>query len=339
MNFVYGMRMQHHPYVSPCWRHSSARATSAAPSYFPAKFIRGLGFVQDGGAGKYNNPIDPAEWESRAIWGISPDIIVSIGTGYTRAPDLPCSVSERLRFRDRFLPRLFRLFSAVLNAQVNWNNHLNRVNEEERNSRYFRINIPLDDELELDDVERIPDLHDQAKIFLETYSFVSVAQALFSTAFFFELRQKPIIVRDSFLCYGFIRCRSPNPRALVTRILREYPTASFLVDDRSNIGRFDHHNLCMGCNQFCKEVAFTICHPNQKISIYLEFNSLGRHCISGFPQNISSIIKNQMLDANFGRPDHQVVDYAKVQRCQCIPQNKRKRRLNAGYATFKRKRV
>ena len=44
-----------------------ARATSAAPSYFPAKFIRGLGFLQDGGAGKHNNPIDPAEWESRAI--------------------------------------------------------------------------------------------------------------------------------------------------------------------------------------------------------------------------------------------------------------------------------
>jgi hypothetical protein len=81
-------------------RFIRAWATSAAPSYFPAKFIRGLGFLQDGGAGKHNNPIDPAEWESKAIWEIGPDIVVSIGTGYARPPDTSPIVSERLRFRD-----------------------------------------------------------------------------------------------------------------------------------------------------------------------------------------------------------------------------------------------
>ncbi|CAN9212273.1 unnamed protein product [Alternaria alternata] len=40
---------------------NAARATSAAPSYFPAKFIQGLGFLQDSSAGKHNNPINPAE--------------------------------------------------------------------------------------------------------------------------------------------------------------------------------------------------------------------------------------------------------------------------------------
>ena len=104
-----------------------ARATSAAPSYFPAKFIRGLGFLQDGGAGKHNNPIDPAEWESRAIWGTAPDLAVSIGTGFARDPESPQIVSRRLGFRDRFLPRLFRLFNAVLNAQSGWDDHVNRV--------------------------------------------------------------------------------------------------------------------------------------------------------------------------------------------------------------------
>jgi hypothetical protein len=82
-----------------------ARATSAAPSYFPAKFIRGLGFLQDGGAGKHNNPIDPAEWESKAIWDVAPDLAVSIGTGFAQDPDSPHIVSGRLRFRDRFLMR------------------------------------------------------------------------------------------------------------------------------------------------------------------------------------------------------------------------------------------
>jgi hypothetical protein len=93
-----------------------ARAISTTPSYFLAKFIQGLGFLQDGGVGKHNNLINPAEWESKAIWDAVPDLAVSIGTGFSQDPDSPHIVSGRLRFRDRFFPRLFRLFNAMLNA-------------------------------------------------------------------------------------------------------------------------------------------------------------------------------------------------------------------------------
>ncbi|KAJ5025159.1 patatin domain-containing protein [Bipolaris maydis] len=38
----------------------------------------GIGFLQDGGAGKYNNSIGSAEWESKAIWDNTPDLAVLI---------------------------------------------------------------------------------------------------------------------------------------------------------------------------------------------------------------------------------------------------------------------
>jgi hypothetical protein len=47
--------------------------------------------------------------------------------------------------------------------------------------------MPLDKEPELDDVEKILEIQKWASSFLETYDFLSVTQALFSSSFFFEL--------------------------------------------------------------------------------------------------------------------------------------------------------
>ncbi|KAF2818094.1 hypothetical protein CC86DRAFT_399402 [Ophiobolus disseminans] len=149
-------------------------------------------YLQDGGAGKHNNPIDPAEWEAQAIWDTVPDLALSIGTGYARDPGSPQVVSHRLRFSDRFFPRLFRLFNALLNAQDSWNDHLNRKKSDEKH-KYFRINIPLDKEHPLDNV--------------------------------------PVPSKHSTLCQGSIRCRSPDTRALLERISEQYPTASFYTED------------------------------------------------------------------------------------------------------------
>ncbi|CAN9454398.1 unnamed protein product [Alternaria alternata] len=189
----------------------AARATSAAPSYFPAKFIRGLGFLQDGGAGKHNNPIDPAEWESRAIWGTAPDLAVSIGTGFARDPESPQIVSRRLGFRDRFFPRLFRLFNAVLNAQSGWDDHVNRVPRAERHE-YFRINIALRQEPPLDDVGKMPELEDLAADFLHGHDFSNLTRALFAASFFFELRRKPVVKRNPVSTLG-----SSSAAAALTR--------------------------------------------------------------------------------------------------------------------------
>ncbi|CAN9183590.1 unnamed protein product [Alternaria alternata] len=250
-----------------------ARATSAAPSYFPAKFIRGLGFLQDGGAGKHNNPIDPAEWESRAIWGTAPDLAVSIGTGFARDPESPQIVSRRLGFRDRFFPRLFRLFNAVLNAQSSWDDHVNRVSRAERH-KYFRINIALRQEPPLDDVGKMPELEDLAADFLRGHDFSSLTRALFAASFFFELRRKPVVKRNPVVCSGSIRSRSPDTRALVERILQEYPAASFTTEDGTSLGHVGGPSLCAVCGRYRKDVNLKVHHLDQRTSIYLQFNRL-----------------------------------------------------------------
>jgi hypothetical protein len=303
-----------------------ARATSAAPSYFPAKFIRGLGFVQDGGAGKHNNPIDPAEWEARAIWDAVPDLALSIGTGYSRDPGSPQLISQRLRFRDRFFPRLFRLFNAILSAQENWNDHLNRTDEEERH-KYFRINIDLDEEPLLDDVCKIPEMERLATSFLKKYDFSGITRALFAASFFFELHRRPLGGRSPYLCHGSIRCRSPDTCALIKRISDEYPAASFVVADGVNLGCIDKNSICVTCGLYCKVVAFKVYHLDQKISICLKFDRLHQHKISGFPQTMSQFVKKQLLDAEFGRQDHYFRDYATP--CKCAIPRKRRRAITS----------
>jgi hypothetical protein len=301
-----------------------ARATSAAPSYFPAKFIRGLGFLQDGGAGKHNNPIDPAEWESKALWDAVPDVALSIGTGYSRDPDSPQVVSQRLRFRDRFFPRLARLFNAVLCAQGSWNDHMNRIKPSDK-YKYFRINMALDKEPSLDDVSKIPEIENLARTFLKTYDLSSVTKVLFATSFFFELHRKRYTSRTSCMCYGSIRCRSPDPRALIERVLEEYPTASFRVEDSTNLGYIRKSSLCTVCGLYYQPVAFKVCHLDQSISIFLKYNRISQHRISGFPEAMSQFSRRQLLDAEFGRLDHRVTSYSDLGSCICTVPTKRKR--------------
>lgn len=317
-----------HPRSCSC--SASARATSAAPSYFPAKFIRGLGFVQDGGAGKHNNPIDPAEWESNAIWNTGPDLALSIGTGYTQdsgSPTIAASKS-RLRFRDRFFPRLFRLFGAVLDAQSNWEDHLNRVRADQRH-KYFRMNIALQEGFSLDDVDKIPEMERLAKTFLYNYDFSSIIDALFAAAFFFELHKRPVTQKNSCVCLGSIRCRSPDSKALVARILEEYPAACFTTDDGTHLGPINHDSICLDCGGYSKSTSFAVYHPDQTMSISLRFSRSIQHTISGFPQSMSHFVRKQLLDADFGRPDHDAVDYAKSTRCSCIVSRKRRRKAGA----------
>jgi hypothetical protein len=315
-----------------------ARATSAAPSYFPAKFIQGLGFLQDGGAGKHNNPIDPAEWESQAIWGTTPDLAISIGTGFARDPESPQVVSRRLSLRDRFFPRLFRLFNAVLNAQSGWDDHVNRVPRDERH-KYFRINIALTKEPPLDDVSKIPELEDLATAFLRGHDFSSITQALFAASFFFVLHRKPVAKRASVVCSGSIRSRSPNTRALIERILEEYPASSFTTEDGTGLGYLGSPSLCAACGHYCKNVNLKVQYVDQHISIYLQFNRLARHRISGFPQSVTQIASLQLLDAGFGRPDHQTTDFAGTSSCPCNTSRKRKRAMPLKTKPSKRRRL
>lgn len=283
----------------------SARATSAAPSYFPAKFIRGLGFAQDGGAGKHNNPVDPAEWEARAIWNAATDLVVSIGTGY--AQTLPPSpvISHRLRLRDRFFVRLFRIFDAMIDAQSSWLEHINRKTDEER-KKYYRVNMLLDQIPELDDANDIPKMKHSSSLFLEQFDFQPLLRALFAASFFFQLQDLPRSEpgRAKLRCLGTIRCRSPLGHAFLHRILDEYPAAHFVRDKGQTLGDVSSDDLCRVCGKYCKDVSFNVRDVGRPLDIYLQFSKSCGHRISGFPQSIWSLVNKQSLEAHFGRSHH-----------------------------------
>ncbi|XTI82148.1 hypothetical protein V2W45_1228178, partial [Cenococcum geophilum] len=52
-------------------------------SIFLAKFIPAVGFIQDRGIKKYNNPINLIYWESCIAFNADPNLTVSISLGFT----------------------------------------------------------------------------------------------------------------------------------------------------------------------------------------------------------------------------------------------------------------
>jgi hypothetical protein len=253
-------------------------------------------------------------------------VVVSVGTGYAQTPSSPQTVSRRLGLKDRFFPRLFRLFDALLNAQGNWNDHLNRIDTDQRH-KYFRVNMLLEKEPLLDDVEKIPEIESLADSCLREYDFSNINQGLFAASFFFELYQRPSLLwGGNYVCKGAIRCRSPNTQALIRRILDEYPGACFTAEDSTDLGDVAKNSLCNSCGRYCKLISLKVCHPDQCISIYLSFNGLWKHRISGFPQSISRCAERQCLDADFGRADHQVLDYTTLGRCECESTRRKRKR-------------
>jgi hypothetical protein len=260
---------------------------------------------------------------------------LSIGTGYAKDPDSPTVISERLRFRDRYFPRLARLFDAILSAQGGWDDHMNRVKTDDKH-RYFRINIALEREPPLDDVEKIEAMEKVAGTFLEAYDLSSITQALFAASFFFELHPKALQDRQNYTYHGSIRCRSPDTSALIKRILVEYPAAFFTMEDGASLGFIDNRALCISCGLYCQVVTFQVCQPNHSISIFLKFNRLSKHRISGFPGTMSQFSTRQLLDAEFGRPDHRVRNYAASCGCTCARSRKRKRAVATTQSTKRR---
>ncbi|KAF2679456.1 FabD/lysophospholipase-like protein [Lentithecium fluviatile CBS 122367] len=72
-----------------CKIWEAARATSAASTFFPPIQIGYQKYVD--GALRYNNPIEKADQESRALWPKEERLIVSVGTGSAPGPNVLAS--------------------------------------------------------------------------------------------------------------------------------------------------------------------------------------------------------------------------------------------------------
>src|SRR5947199_2637516 len=197
-------------------------------------FVPGLGYLQDGGVGRYNNPIDPATWESRIIYpsNAQPDFTVSIGTGYARKPTSPKIPHTRSRWTDGYLFRLFRSFMSSLDGQNSWSDHLNRLDDEARGN-HFRLNISLKDAPKLDEIDKMHELRRGVQLHCRTNNDRTViVWALLASSFFFELDERLTRTYQGkdYECRGSILCRSPDSSAIVRRVVQESPSAAFVTN-------------------------------------------------------------------------------------------------------------
>ena len=124
-------------------------ASAAAPTYFPA--IQGQ-FI-DGGVGSYNNPCYLAAYEIQYVlpWKPEETTLLSLGTGRIPALVKP-GEADRLPAWDWLDPILDAFISSASDQQV-------RIVETFFKKLDFRrFQVDLQDNLEMDDVSRIPEL-------------------------------------------------------------------------------------------------------------------------------------------------------------------------------------
>ncbi|KAK3063449.1 hypothetical protein LTS18_000298 [Coniosporium uncinatum] len=275
-------------------------------AYFPAKFIPCLGWLQDGGVGKHNNPVDPAVWEGSAIWNTRQDLLVSIGTAFTedaQSPTLPERKQKR-SFRDGFLWRVLDYFLASGDSQTIWEEHWNRLDTEARKS-HFRISAPLQKAPGLDEVDEMPNLKHLARTYMGSCDLSSIYRAMISASFFFELDAIPKFNQNTGMydCTGSIRCRSPAPGPVVRGLIDRYPTAAVAITTGRTLGAIEESGLCQKCDRFRMPVGFRL-FPGQSISMCLDFNAFYRSKISGFPNAVAWFVARQGLSDDSGVADH-----------------------------------
>ncbi|KIV94149.1 hypothetical protein PV10_05287 [Exophiala mesophila] len=282
-----------------------AMSGAAAPWYFPAKRIPGVGTFQDGALWR-NNPVDLALWEIPVVWPLirRPNVVVSLGTG-SSGPRVPTSHSSRLRaiWREGFLPRSYRAFMELINgkkiAQAFKNGR-----RAELDGRYFRFDVELDREVDLDDTGRMHELATKAREqFCRSEDVDVVARCLVATRFYFELDSKPKKIKGKYSGSGHIFCRLPRNSPELEVLLEQLSkrAARFIVNGHGLPGSVGDRSFIDHQGTFRKRVEFE---TKDTLSVLLQEGLADPQHISGSPYAVHDLMDMQGLNNDFGTPDH-----------------------------------
>lgn len=198
----------------------SARATSAAPTYYkPFPHEPSKQTYLDGGIW-HNNPVAIADSERKLIWPdmaqLPPDILLSIGSGYCRnltSAKRPSKTTPRIGIGSN-LKAFFRIavdhIESSLDSEKAWRDYLEILSPgPEQRWRYARLNVILEEAPpRLDDVGRMEDLQQETmRQWKWDERIPYTAQHLIATCFYFEKTRIEVAVEDdSYVCSGM----SPN---------------------------------------------------------------------------------------------------------------------------------
>jgi predicted acylesterase/phospholipase RssA len=165
----------------------AARATSAAPFFFPP-FIRvGTEYV-DGGL-YANCPAEVALLEKDNIWAENNaplDVLVSIGTGTQNRPDRIPSIIRVGGFE-----KIMATFFRSLETDPMWKQLVDRTRDRTTEGRLLRLNPKLEGNyIALDDTRKMENLEEMVESQLKDSSFKTILQQtanmLLASLFFFE---------------------------------------------------------------------------------------------------------------------------------------------------------
>ena len=198
----------------------AARATSAAPGYFKAFYCSKNGHTYEDGALKLNNPVLAADYERQVIWPerahLSPDVLVSIGTGYfpdvkTKSSDPGPAIGIGLVDGVKAFINIAKGFGEnQLDCERTWNEYMQCTfsDQPEMQNRFHRLSLKINgSKIDLDAVDQLDKLEHLTKQQFHNKSrgISDVAGQLIASLFYFE-----VITRVGPRITGIIRCRLPK---------------------------------------------------------------------------------------------------------------------------------
>lgn len=235
-----------------------------------------------------------------------PDLVVSLGTGYTPNPEEENDSDQKISFlRSRCVPRLFRSFLNLFVGESRWQELQNSLLPRFRD-RYHRLNIEFHgDEPELDDVQAMPNLRQHAKFQAQSNDHVQkCADNILASFFYLELDTLPIFHRSVFVCKARICCRlTPNNKALraLTRRLKD-SKARFYFDSNQHIACIDDdsYKAIEEGAPYYRHITFNVISLEESIDVKIDGISKRARSISNCPYIIQDLIRDEGLDCVFG---------------------------------------
>lgn len=289
-------------------------------SFFRTKFLKGFGFLQDGGV-RANNPLAIALKELAVIWPSAKthDLLLSVGTGSSFSVTQPVHTARSL-LRDSAIPRMIRatMSSPSMDGEQGYREALNFLPDDKR-SNVFRLNHELSQPLpRLDDVSRLAEM---SKMHFAVPDEL-VRAILASAFFFFELDELPIKRQGVYFCQGSILCSRSYARELVKQVMVEFPGARFQTDRSNHLGDVDEDDGCHVCGYYRKKIKLSVNGLEEMISIGIAGASFFQK-IGGFPKSVQELLEDQQANSHFGRADHLIAAWPPKRNCYCPPQVKR----------------
>jgi predicted acylesterase/phospholipase RssA len=150
----------------------AARATSAASTFFEPITIgkKGQKFI-DGGL-KYNNPIEMADMESRALWPDDERMIISIGTGSAPGKAIKGNIIDLAR----------RLADIVVEADETNNRFRESHPQMVDNNQLFRFTVSQGlASVGLEEYKAVPDISTHTETYLNDSDIVRLVEACVRT--------------------------------------------------------------------------------------------------------------------------------------------------------------